>query len=635
MFDINKIKNKKSNNQYDKRISHLKSQKGWDTNNIEQTIDEVYKNIFEDNCRSLVIYGEPQSGKTEMMIALTAKLLDHGKKHILLLVTDNVKLRDQNLKIFATSGISPVPIDNYAFLRSVKESKMDIRKNPYVVFCKKNASELRRLVADTGLHEVDDLIIIDDEADYASPNSKINKINPSNMDEELKSVINELITKIMNANGIWLGVTATPGRLDLNNSFANNNKRWVYLPPHDNYYGQYSFFPIKYKKEGISSCEFNIKTLGETGDDPSYLKEAAYSFLVTVAKRNIESLKKNGEEGNYSMIIHTSTGKEGHRNDFLVIDEKIFKPLKEDLPGYEKILKNIYDIALKKYQDPDLANQIYVYVYENKHRYKSVIMNSDKDLRSQDFDSGTDPTTPFTFIFGGNIISRGLTFHNLLSMFFSRDAKHKLDKGTYVQRARMFGNRKEIFKDFELTIPHKLYHDWWTVFQEHRLDLATINRFEEPMWHSSKRTKTTQEASIDKANVIEKKGEIYWGKFKLTKEIEDLYLSMREGNKIEKIKRLYKILGSECFHRVFYEELINDNDAKDDDNIYVQNIRDITKDKYGDNENIVRTLGGHIDGHSSGAEYWFAMFRNDKGEARLFYRPYFNRKVLSHPRMSS
>ena len=88
---------------------------------------------------------------------------------------------------------SVIIIDNYAFLRSVKESKMDIRKNPYVVFCKKNASELRRLVADTGLHEVDDLIIIDDEADYASPNSKINKINPSNMDEELKSVINELI----------------------------------------------------------------------------------------------------------------------------------------------------------------------------------------------------------------------------------------------------------------------------------------------------------------------------------------------------------------------------------------------------------------------------------------------------------
>ena len=635
MFDINIIKNKKSNNQYNKRINHLKNQKGWDTSNIEQTIEEVCKNIFTDNCRSLVIYGEPQSGKTEMMIALTARLLDQGKKHILLLVTDNVKLRDQNLKIFSTSGISPVPMDNYAFLRSVKESKMDIKKNPFVVFCKKNASELRRLVADTALQDVDDLVIIDDEADYASPNSKINKVNLSEKDKELKSVINELISKIMNKNGIWLGVTATPGRLDLNNSFANDNKRWVYLPPHANYYGQYAFFPVKYKKNGIQSCEFNIKTLGESGDDPSYLKEAAYSFLATVAKRNIESLSKNGEEGNYSMIIHTSTGKEGHRNDFLIIDEKIFKPLKEELPGYEKILQSIYDISIKKFQNNDLANKIVEYIYDNRHRYKSVIMNSDKDLRSQDFDSGTDPTTPFTFIFGGNIISRGLTFHNLLSMFFSRDAKHKLDSGTYVQRARMFGNRKEIFKDFELTIPHKLYHDWWTVFQEHRMSLATINGFEEPMWFSSKRTKTTQEASIDKANVIEKKGELYWDKFKLTDEIKDAYESMKGGDKVEKIKKLYKLLGSSCFHKVFYEEIIDDDDAKNDDNIYVQNILSIEDYADKDSKNIVRARGGHINGHDSGAEYWFAMYTNNKGEARLFYRPYFNRKVLSHPRMSS
>ena len=59
----------------------------------------------------------------------------------------------------------------------------------------------------------------------------------------------------------------------------------------------------------------------------------------------------------------------------------------------------------------------------------------------------------------------------------------------------------------------------------------------------------------------------------------------------------------------------------------------ILKDK--DSKNIVRARGGHINGHDSGAEYWFAMYTNNKGEARLFYRPYFNRKVLSHPRMSS
>ncbi|UPT96462.1 hypothetical protein J4G48_0046945 [Bradyrhizobium barranii subsp. apii] len=33
--------------------------------------------------RSFVIYGEPQSGKTEMMICLTAKLLDDGYRVII------------------------------------------------------------------------------------------------------------------------------------------------------------------------------------------------------------------------------------------------------------------------------------------------------------------------------------------------------------------------------------------------------------------------------------------------------------------------------------------------------------------------------------------------------------------------
>jgi DNA replication protein DnaC len=37
-----------------------------------------------------VIYGEPQSGKTEMMICLTAKLLDDSRKFILHLLNDSV-----------------------------------------------------------------------------------------------------------------------------------------------------------------------------------------------------------------------------------------------------------------------------------------------------------------------------------------------------------------------------------------------------------------------------------------------------------------------------------------------------------------------------------------------------------------
>ena len=621
---------------YEKRIQLLQKEKGFDTSNIEDVVREVTHNVFKQKCKALVIYGEPQSGKTETMIALTAKLLDEGKKHILLLVTDNVKLRDQNLGIFARSRINPTPQDNLDFLREVKENNLNISKVPFIIFCKKNASELRNLIKDTKLADLDDLVIIDDEADYATPNSKVNKKDNSNEAKELRSVINGLIKNIMNRNGIWIGVTATPGRLDLNNTYANETSRWVYLPPHSKYYGQYHFFPASFRKEHKKAFKYNVTFLGESGDDPSYIKKAVYKFLVTVAKKNLENNKNNLPEKNYSMIVHTSTGKEGHKNDFRVVNDHIFKHLKEETDKYEKVLEEIYNIAQEKFGNQRLSEEIVKYVWDNKQQYRPVIMNSDKDMKSQNFDAGTDPQTPFTIIFGGNIISRGLTFHGLISMFFSRDSKHKLDSGTYIQRARMFGNREELFSDFELTIPSKLYIDWWQVFKEHRESLATVNQFDHPLWFSSKRTKTTQPSSIDKANVVEQNGEIYFEKFKLNDEIKNLYLSGMKQNKLDMIKKLYKKLGDNIFLKPFYEEINNDPDAVDDENIYIQNIRSIL----GFNDKIPgeirRSRGGHIDGHSSGAEYWFAMFINEEtNEARLFYRSYFNRKIISHIRTNN
>ena len=79
-INLDQILNKDNIGQYEKRINLLKKIKKFDTSNIEQAVGEVHKNIFEKKCKALVIYGEPQSGKTETMIALTAKLLDSGKK---------------------------------------------------------------------------------------------------------------------------------------------------------------------------------------------------------------------------------------------------------------------------------------------------------------------------------------------------------------------------------------------------------------------------------------------------------------------------------------------------------------------------------------------------------------------------
>jgi DNA replication protein DnaC len=55
--------------QYLKQIERVEQQNGF-TNSIEKTVEQAEKNLtdIENPKNSFVIYGEPQSGKTEMMI---------------------------------------------------------------------------------------------------------------------------------------------------------------------------------------------------------------------------------------------------------------------------------------------------------------------------------------------------------------------------------------------------------------------------------------------------------------------------------------------------------------------------------------------------------------------------------------
>jgi DNA replication protein DnaC len=78
-FDINDYKNLNSlkGGQYQRRMEQLKA-KPIQTSCIEEAVGEAITNLSKHETRSFVIYGEPQSGKTEMMIALTARLMDEG-----------------------------------------------------------------------------------------------------------------------------------------------------------------------------------------------------------------------------------------------------------------------------------------------------------------------------------------------------------------------------------------------------------------------------------------------------------------------------------------------------------------------------------------------------------------------------
>lgn len=213
--------------EYERRISRLKAI-GFQTNNIEETVEKSVINIIK-GYDSFVIFGEPQCGKTELMIALSAKLIDEGKKIIIVLLNDDTDLLNQNLQRFRESAINPTPV-NYT---EVLMENIGARK--WIIFCKKNAKDLFKL--NNALNNISGKIIVDDEGDYASPNGKVNKAD--------QTKINELIGKLIQNNGVYIGVTATPARLDLNNTFQNLTEHWVKFKPHENYVGKEVFFPVK------------------------------------------------------------------------------------------------------------------------------------------------------------------------------------------------------------------------------------------------------------------------------------------------------------------------------------------------------------------------------------------------------
>lgn len=169
-FDASRFKKPGSvSSQYRRQIERLATD-GKQTDCIENAVDGALANLSTAHRASFVIYGEPQSGKTEMMICLTARLLDEGRLFVLHLLNDSVDLLGQNLGRFQKSGLAPAA-KNFT---DILDPAVQIKGRQHVIFCKKNPRDLEKLHEKLG--RLDGVVVIDDEADYASPNAKIIKI---------------------------------------------------------------------------------------------------------------------------------------------------------------------------------------------------------------------------------------------------------------------------------------------------------------------------------------------------------------------------------------------------------------------------------------------------------------------------
>ncbi|MBL9215216.1 MAG: DEAD/DEAH box helicase family protein [Opitutaceae bacterium] len=606
MFNLDELKKETvNNNRYERRLAVLVDE-GQEVDRIRTVVAGAIENVGKAR-RSFVIYGEPQSGKTEMMIALTAKLLDEGFRIVVVLLNDSVQLLGQNLERFQRSGISPAPKK----FSEILSPEVKIGDHPWVIFCKKNAKDLQKL-----LEKLDGIdsrrVVIDDEADYATPNTKVNKQD--------RSRINDLTGQLLGTEGTYIGVTATPARLDLNRTHENQNEHWIDFPPHQNYTGQDKFFPVT-----LANMPYRLTLLGDSGDNPKYLREALFCFMVNVGHLNT---RINSKEKNYSLLVHTSGNKADHSLDYKQVI-KIFEALREEGDTHHRpYYQRIWEIAEKRY--PGHAKEITRYVLENNGRNNVVVMNSDKEVNAADNRTATTPTSPFTVVIGGNIVSRGVTFNNLLSMFFTRDVKHKLQQDTYIQRARMFGSRKDYLKYFELIIPQSLYLDWQKCFIFHRLSLESRKQNRRtPVWLDGDRISAAASSSIDKTNVSVDRGEMSFELFdyEATKDrLAEIIAGSATG--LDKLKQISTLLGADMLPG-YLLNYIATFCPEGDRSLAVHLPRSIAgyTEKKGemDKATITRSKGFIGDremevGRFPDAIHHVNVLFNETGRARVFYR---------------
>jgi hypothetical protein len=481
------------------------------------------------------------------------------------------------------------------------DSVTDISENEWVLFCKKNGSDLRNLTSKLGSKGT--RVVIDDEADFATPNSKVNK--------NAQTPINELVEKLIGKDGFYIGVTATPARLDLNNTFENDTERWVDFKPHDNYTGPETFFPL-----GIAHRQFSLILMPDHGDEPAYLRAALFRYFASVAFLNTQV---NAKEEYYSILIHTSGARVDHSADYKNV-QKIFSVLRDHAHrDYERLCRELWEAC--KARHSGLENDLTDYVLERINRNLIVVMNSDSDKNVVDYEAATNPRTLFTVAIGGNIVSRGVTFNHLLSMFFTRDARHKIQQDTYIQRARMFGVRGKYLDHFELTIPETLYVDWHRCFVFHRLALDSIRaNGRAPAWIEDRRISATSAASIDRSVVNMNSGEMSFAKFTLDEPITD---ALRDARSMPaKLAALSTTLSPSCFPQFLYSYATTTSGG-DNGAIAVHDARSIQG--YGGEiaEQIQRGKGflgkSQLDQFPR-ATHHFAILYNAANEARLFYK---------------
>lgn len=401
---------------------------------------------FRDHVVSLLV-GDVQSGKTSHMFGLMCAAADEGFVNFILLTTDNILLQQQTYKR-AEKDLSDFCIcDENDYLKFVQNNM----KRPAVIVLKKNGRILKQWknnLSSTNFVAGNPLFIVDDEADAASLNTKVNKNTQSTINKNLEEI------KKTTTSSIYMEVTGTPQSILLQTIKSGWKPYFIYyFRPGKGYLGGNFFFPPEVPPYIVlTDNEEAADILNDEEFPENGLKVALVTHLLTSA----HIMLSGGTVCNF--LLHPSMKTEQHKG----FAEKIGEYLNEILYSYEEdvtnsFFKSVYDKLRETKPNMVDFNEAYEYIIDQMKNDKIsiLVLNS-----FSSYEENTQYDKGINILVGGNSLGRGVTFPQLQTIYYCRVAKSP-QADTMWQHARMFGydRNPDLMRVFMPPTLFKLFSD--------------------------------------------------------------------------------------------------------------------------------------------------------------------------------
>ncbi|KLN53936.1 Z1 domain-containing protein [Variovorax paradoxus] len=426
---------------------------------VEQWVNPLTGGNEETNG---LIYGLVQSGKTGVLTVTGAMGADEGYRTIIILTSDIDPLYEQTLGR-AQEAFPGIDILGKKDIKDQDGFLQRIKSNTCAIVVTKNSGLLGALLENFKKGRVRGLtaLIIDDEADQASLNTKARKSDGS------RSAINRLIEEIRGFfhKNTYLQVTATPQALFLQDSAHAFRPRFTVLShPGSDYVGGEDFFSDN--SELVREFPLQDITVLAPGPQPTpsntipkSLLEALDTFMVGATFK-----RTNDADQNCAFLCHVSTKTSDHKH---IVD--LLRKYKTDLA---RDLKNRSSKVVERLRTAfnDLAATHPGLAKANFDEILAAIEFLSPGISVKLVNGETDEDvavrSPYNLFVGGNKLGRGVTIKNLLVSYYGRHPRTP-QADTVLQHARMYGYRRKDIGLLRLWLPAQLH----TVFR-------AINRME-------------------------------------------------------------------------------------------------------------------------------------------------------------